>query len=478
MAIAVRASGTATADVLAGSASPVSTSISRPAGVQSGDLMIASVSSYCYIPGGPISIATPSGWTLIGAVNASNGNAGAAFYRVSTGSDGPWTFAASVTGPGDFAIGIQIQTFSGTNASQPDATGTTSSTVGASSLTANAVTVVTSGSWEIICGTCGNGSMSATGFTALEAAGTYSNFADLLYNTTPKSSGSTGTVTVSQASSGDMTLIPFSVAPAAGGSVSVSVSAVFATGYAGGDSVALAMSTAAVVATGHTGVTTEALAANAPAVLATAYAGVAGTTVAIAAPAVLATAYAGVAGTTVAIAAPAVLATAYVPTAGVSIIIAAPAVAATGYVGSVSVVTGGIVAVNVSAVSATGYAGSTSETIAASVLAVLASGYVASITAGPSPGVSAVAATAYAGGTHETVIITASAVSAAAYVGYAAPPAVTPAIYPDPFSAVAVVGSGDAFSAIATIKSSDPYAATAVIGTADPFGATAKYKGN
>lgn len=213
--IGVRASGSGTFDVAIGAASG-STTVTIPSGTQPGDLMIASVCVGWITSAGTIT--TPSGWTAVEAtVVAGFGTLSAVFWRIAQAGDSTWSFPI-VGGTGNGFIGVALQSFTGCDQTNPiDSTGTGSSNTGSNTITANAVTVAFANSWELIGLAQDNtGTASATGFTVLSNAGSAAQVA-LLYNATPKATGSTGTVTVTGgggASGNELACTPFAIRPA------------------------------------------------------------------------------------------------------------------------------------------------------------------------------------------------------------------------------------------------------------------------
>lgn len=100
-----------------------------------------------------------------------------------------------------------------------DATGTGSTSItNTSTITANAVTVATDQAWHVISlASWIGGTWSATSFTAKQNAHVNED-ATLIYNTTPKSTGSTGTVSCTTTGSSTnqvMCAAPFALRPAA-----------------------------------------------------------------------------------------------------------------------------------------------------------------------------------------------------------------------------------------------------------------------
>lgn len=216
MAIGIRASGSVTYDVH----QPSSTVITKPAAAAAGDVAILLL-SYGWATGAARSMSLTAGWTGIAINVGSTGTLGErtdAYYRVIQAGDTTWTATPSVTG---IDLGITFIAFTGVDNTTPiDATGTTATNSASNTITAPLVTVVTNQSWELIgIGSYMGGGCTATGFTEFANAGS-NEYAGVLYNTTPKSTGSTGTVVVTTAASATgnvMSAIPFALRPAGGG---------------------------------------------------------------------------------------------------------------------------------------------------------------------------------------------------------------------------------------------------------------------
>lgn len=195
--------------------------ITKPAGTAGTDILVAFFGSGTGSGGTSGSFTAPAGWTAISA--AATANLGAAqainlagFWSLGSNTNLTFTKTGTVADMGWVCLG-----FTGVDNTTPiDAVGTTNSSTGATTLTTNAVTVATSGAWHVI-GFADwlGGTYSATGFTNVENAAA-NEAAGCLYNPTPKSTGSTGTVVVtsSAASSGQLLAgMPFALRPAAGG---------------------------------------------------------------------------------------------------------------------------------------------------------------------------------------------------------------------------------------------------------------------
>ena len=102
------------------SGSGTGTTVTYPATVVAGDVLLVSI--YTYANGSATGPATPSGWTQIGFAAAAPWNGspayrvmGALYYKIATGSEGAstagFTFSADLGG-GGYAVGMYRPTFS------------------------------------------------------------------------------------------------------------------------------------------------------------------------------------------------------------------------------------------------------------------------------------------------------------------------------------------------------------------------------
>jgi hypothetical protein len=197
------------------------TSVTKPAGTANTDVLILvfGVDALSATPG---TVTAPAGWTAINTTFlVTNGTSNvrlAAFWAL--GSVANLSFTNSATGQqqGWVCVG-----FTGVdNATPIDAVAATNSSSSATTLVTNAVTVATANAWHCIPAADWNGSaadLSAPSFTRQQNASANAN-ATLLYNTTPKSAGSTGTVTVTSVNSATGQVIlamPFALRPDTGG---------------------------------------------------------------------------------------------------------------------------------------------------------------------------------------------------------------------------------------------------------------------
>lgn len=186
--------------------------VTKPTGTSSTDVVVCAWGFR-----GNTSVSAPVGWTPIAT------GAGSATFRSSAywalGSVASFGFTAAASG---LDWGYACAAFTGVDNTTPiDATGTTSVSSESLSLTANAVTVVTDQSWEVIAGIgpWNAATITATGFTVVSFAANYQQSA-ILYNTTPVGTGSTGTVAISVSGSATgqvLVAIPLALRPASTG---------------------------------------------------------------------------------------------------------------------------------------------------------------------------------------------------------------------------------------------------------------------
>jgi hypothetical protein len=218
VAIAVNASPTS-GDIASLTAT---TTITKPAGTASTDVLVVTFSCDAN-SATPATVTAPAGWTAVNTaftgVNGANNVRLAVFWAL--GSVANLGFTNSATGAvhqqGWICVG-----FTGVDNTTPiDATAATNSSTSATTVTTNAVTVATANAWHCIPTADWNGSaadMSAPNFTRQQNASGQAN-ATLLYNTTPKAAGSTGTVVVTSVNSATGQIIdamPFALRPAGG----------------------------------------------------------------------------------------------------------------------------------------------------------------------------------------------------------------------------------------------------------------------
>lgn len=220
MAIGFRASSNSGAS----NVSAATVAITLPAGVQATDIVVVTFAYANTTKGSLGSWSPPSGWAAAAPAatpiaNSTQDASEQSFWALGSVANLTFTRVGTV----DF-LGWTCAAFTGVDNTTPiDATGTDNGGTGSSALVVNAVTVVTDQAWELIGFTNNDGgATTATGFAVV------ANYVSrLLYNTTPKSVGSTGTVSVSVGgSSGNLKVArPFALRPAGSGSVSGSLTA-------------------------------------------------------------------------------------------------------------------------------------------------------------------------------------------------------------------------------------------------------------
>jgi hypothetical protein len=206
-------------DTTADSATGGNLSVTLPTSIAATDIAILSVGAG---RSGAVcgSYTAPAGWTKIGElVNGVNGSShvtGQVFWAL--GNVANLTF--TVSGTTD-EKGYVCAAFRGVDNTTPiDATGTANNTTtNVSSITVNAVTVVTDQAWHLIAlADWQGGTFSATSFTNSQN-GASNIGVTVMYNTTPKGTGSTGTVSVSSSGSTSgqvLTAVPFALMPSGG----------------------------------------------------------------------------------------------------------------------------------------------------------------------------------------------------------------------------------------------------------------------
>lgn len=154
MAIAARASGTSTLP----SGLMTSASIAKPAGVQSGDIML-----FClYIENTGLSVTPPSGWTLIqsGTQSSAPAHSNRTYWKRDDGSAGPYSFTWG--GSTEYAGGA-ISAYSGCRPAGDviDASSINPSTSSVN-LTGTTITTATASAMIVLAGTNNNGSPGTT----------------------------------------------------------------------------------------------------------------------------------------------------------------------------------------------------------------------------------------------------------------------------------------------------------------------------
>lgn len=177
--------------------SPATLTLVMPTGAVSTDIAIATITSDF-----STTITPPAGWTRVGSqVKMTAGNTVCVDVFVSLGNNTNMGFGVSGSGTGN-SIGSVVSCFSGVDNTTPiDVAGSGNTVSGTNTLTMSAITIVTANAWELIAaGDFNGGVFSATSFTVSE--NTHTNAAAaLLYNTTPKGTGSTGTVALDDSAS-------------------------------------------------------------------------------------------------------------------------------------------------------------------------------------------------------------------------------------------------------------------------------------
>lgn len=178
-----------------GNVAAATVTVTLPAGTLATDIVVVNFSYAKNNTGGLGSWTAPAGWTAISQPMTPMDNANApascsvqAWWALGNVVNLTWTQVGTVN-----FLGWEAASFTGVDNTTPiDAFGAGNGNISLGSLLVNAVTVVTTGAWELIASFDWNGGIqTATGFTVL------SNYVSrLLYNTTPLPTGSTGPVTL------------------------------------------------------------------------------------------------------------------------------------------------------------------------------------------------------------------------------------------------------------------------------------------
>jgi hypothetical protein len=214
------------------------TTITKPTGTANTDILIAIFATDSGGNNTQRTVTNPTGWTNIFTEFVAGATNGVSLHGAwAKGDVASLGFTNGATG---LQQGVVVVGFTGVdNTTSIDATGTTNSSTGATTDTANAVTIATLNAWELIAFASWNGGTnSATGFTAVQnVASPPAPNADatLLYNTTPKATGSTGTVVVTSTGSATGQILlaaPFALRPAAAAGGTADAGVVDQFGYA------------------------------------------------------------------------------------------------------------------------------------------------------------------------------------------------------------------------------------------------------
>lgn len=198
------------------------TTLVKPTGIASGEIMVAAF-VVTDTSTTPATYTMATGWTEGGSAGGFVQNDGFSGVRVQVfwAKDNVASMVATKGGSGTAtALGVVLAAFSGVDTTTAfDVVGTgDGSTTASGSLTVSSITIATANAWD--CGVFGNvdsggATFSATGFTVSQTS-TNAN-AGILYNTTPKSTGATGTAAfVDSPASGITAALRFALRPAGG----------------------------------------------------------------------------------------------------------------------------------------------------------------------------------------------------------------------------------------------------------------------
>jgi hypothetical protein len=192
--------------------------ITLPSGVQPTDIVVVGFGTVTSSPTGSNVITPPSGWTSI-ATHASQSdgfNELRLYAFVALGSVANLGFANSQIG---MKQGWLCSAFSGVDNTTPiDVANAGTSDTGATTLSAGALTIVTTNAWEMAFAADFLGQhFSAAGHTTADNGVSPDSTAALLYDTTPQSTGSTGGIVIGASGSGSgqiLTALAFALRPA------------------------------------------------------------------------------------------------------------------------------------------------------------------------------------------------------------------------------------------------------------------------
>jgi hypothetical protein len=230
MAIGFRTSSSA--DIASATAT---VTITKPTGFASTDVLIA-VFGTSKSSNVAHTITAPAGWTRIAAqVSQTNGTAEIILLDVfwALGSVVGLGFTNSTTG-GGVQQGWLCAAFTGVDTTTPIDVAVVAGdkNTASATLTVSAITIATTNAWDCIAAADWLGGVfTVTSFTVAENGHTNASAA-LCYNTTPKSTGTTGTATLNSTAGANQILedIRFALRPAAGGSVTLPIGAMLRLG--------------------------------------------------------------------------------------------------------------------------------------------------------------------------------------------------------------------------------------------------------
>lgn len=228
--MAIAAGNNTSADIASAGATFNST---MPSGAGASSIVVFTV-SFANDTGTAIGSWTPpTGWTEIGTRSFISGTTKPigtqSFWSLGNNTNLTWTKSGSVKYVGWVAVN-----YTGVDLTTPiDATGTNANNTGSNTLTTNAVTIATDQAWHLIAAHDWNvagGTFSATSFTTVQSPGPDES-ACLMYNTTPKGVGSTGTVVITAtggtAANNAITAQSYALRPASGGGGIIGTQGIF-----------------------------------------------------------------------------------------------------------------------------------------------------------------------------------------------------------------------------------------------------------
>jgi hypothetical protein len=187
----------------------------QPTGTLTGHIVIAVLTSKRASSLSPGTWTAPAGWTAVKANFSQNDGTSSSDLATfwANGSVASYTFTKS--GTMDAMSGC-TGTFSGADTTTPiDVVGASAGTAGATSILIPSITIATANAWHLIAaGDYSGNAFTATNFNVIGTAGVAAGTAGLLYNTTPKSTGSAGTVTLNDSAASLMEGFAFALRPA------------------------------------------------------------------------------------------------------------------------------------------------------------------------------------------------------------------------------------------------------------------------
>lgn len=174
------------------------TIITKPAGTIATDILIATFTSNRVAIISPNVVTPPAGWVRVGTELTANNGVGEVTLSVfvALGSVAALNFSNSQTVT--LNQGWACSAFTGVDLGTPiDVTGTANNSTGGAADVSNSITIVTPNSWDLrAVADIGSHLFSTPAGYTQNANAAANASASLMYNTTPKAAGATGTVTI------------------------------------------------------------------------------------------------------------------------------------------------------------------------------------------------------------------------------------------------------------------------------------------